>query len=119
MLLNDQCQISKKCKHSTEDKHSQQCSCARSVSAVSVCDFDIPCKYRNSSHCSQETHVSHNQQTNTQPDISAFNHAQISGNEKQDTGYSESCANPYIVNTFVNQDNNVLVWKEHSARTIQ
>ena len=115
MLLNDQFQISKKCKQSTEDKH---CSCARSVSAISVCendknfhDFDIPFKYRNTSHCSHETHASHNEQTNTQPDIipCACNQTQISGKEIQDTGYSESCAHPYIVNTFVNQHNNVLV----------
>ena len=72
-------------------------------------NFDLPYRHQNTSNCSQETHDSHNAHTNTKPDIipSDDNQQQISGEEILDTGYSDACSHPYIVNHLVNQPNRV------------
>jgi hypothetical protein len=77
----------------------------------SIHEFDLPCIHQNTSHCPQETYVSHNEETNTQPDIipSACTQHKIAGEEVQNTGYSESCSHPYSVNHFVHRHNSVPV----------
>ena len=103
---------------SAENKHSELCSCARGVSAVSVCEndknmqkYDLPHRRQNTSNSSYETHVCHNAQTNKQPDIipSGDNQLKLSGKEIRDIRYSESCSHPYIVNHLINQPNSILV----------